>query len=211
MPKYPMGALLLIIILFMAGCGFDTQGQPVAKYRHPRQALLVMDVQADFTGERARMPVDPGEAEQMMGHLNALIDKAPQKGWVVIYIRNVFSKGDRIANLFRNNAAVTGSPGVDFDPRLNVVNQNIFRKNQPDAFSNRNFERFLARQRINELYITGVFADQCVFWTAKGALNRGYKVNYLSDCVAAKTSQDTRHAVAEIRKEGAIIRQSASL
>ena len=175
-----------------------------------RKALLVLDIQEDFTGPKARMPVEAGQAGKMIANVNVLSSGAMRIGMTVIYIKNAFSRFDFIGNIFRNHASIKDSPGSAFDARLIIVGDTIFEKSQPDAFTNRDFERFMANRGIDELYITGVFADQCVLSTSKSAIRRGFKVNYISDAVASTTADDVDRAIAKIRKFGASIRETQS-
>jgi nicotinamidase-related amidase len=142
----------------------------------------------------------------MIERVNAISADFLRDGRSVIYIRNVFPKND-IGNLFRNNAAVEGTEGIRIDPRIVQVSSIVFDKSRPDAFSNRAFERYLIDQRIDELTLCGVFADQCVYWTSAAALQRGYKVRYMINGVAAKNEKTIIHAANSIKGKGAIVFQ----
>ena len=198
----------IIFIFALTGCAFDTQGERIGNYAKPHKALLVLDIQKDFTGDAARMPVETAQAARMIANVNSLIHYFDDNGEPVIYIRNVFPKKDFIANLFRNNAAVENSPGIEFDTRLFMANDHIFDKSEPDAFSNAGLERYLIENNVSELFITGVFADQCVFWTSKGAMNRGYEVNYIKDAVASGSIKRINNAIARIERDGATVRNT---
>lgn len=195
-------SILIIIFIGLQACNFATSGNKIAIYPYPQSALLVMDVQTDFLGSNAKMPVDKNQVGSMIEKINAISNEFKAKGQSIIYIKNVFPKND-IANLFRNNAAVIGSSGVEIDPRIMQLSQVVFEKSQPDAFSNPEFEKYLISNQINELTICGVFADQCVYWTAVAALNRGYKLHYMLNGVAAKDNNDVTKAGKSIQAKGA--------
>jgi len=198
-------AFIAVALLALVGCPSHTKGERIAAYASPNKALLVIDVQEEFTGPDGKMPVDPVQAKRLLPTVNSLIEEAERKGVLVVYVKTVFLKSDRIANWFRNQAGIEGSPALDFDRRLVVVNDKVFVKHESDAFSNAEFEKYLVANRVNELYLTGVFADFCVFYTSRGALQRGYKVNFVRDAVAAKTSDDAAKAADKIGKEGAAV------
>jgi nicotinamidase/pyrazinamidase len=80
---------------------------------------------------------------------------------------------------------------VIVDRRIVKINDNDFAKNRTDAFSNRDLERFLVEQQVEELYLTGVDAAFCVYYTALGALSRGYKVTVVRDAVATRSDMNT--------------------
>jgi nicotinamidase-related amidase len=134
--------VLFFAVLALAGCA--TVGKHIGTYADPRRALLVMDVQKDFTTEGAPMPVDLDMVLPMIMNINTAVSTFQQHGDLVIYVRNVFPKND-IANIYRHNAAVEGSPGIAFDDRLLVVSDRVFDKSKPDAFSNPEFESYLQR------------------------------------------------------------------
>ena len=68
------------------------------------------------------------------------------------------------------------------------INGNDFEKNRTDSFSNRQFEQLLIDRQVGELYLVGVDAAYCVYYTARGALNRGYKVTVVTDAVMSRHS-----------------------
>jgi len=73
------------------------------------------------------------------------------------------------------------------EPRIsrwvNVVNNNDFAKNRTDAFSNRKMEQFLIDHQVDEIFLVGLDAAFCVYYTALGALQRGYRVTVVTDAV----------------------------
>lgn len=150
------------------------------------KAILVLDIQQDFTGDTARMPVHKEQAADMIQALNLLTANAGKKGYEVIYIGNEFSASDPL-NIFRKFAAIKGRPGSNMDPRLHIINSNYFPKSSSNAFSNKALHTFLHEKKITELIITGLFAEACVWQTMKGALKLNYKVSTIANCVASKT------------------------
>jgi nicotinamidase-related amidase len=100
---------------------------------------------------------------------------------------------------------VEGTEGIRIDPRIVQVSSIVFDKSQPDAFSNRAFEKYLIDHQIDELTLCGVFADQCVYSTSAAALQRGYKVRYMINGVAAKNEKTIIRAANSIKGKGAIV------
>jgi nicotinamidase-related amidase len=60
----------------------------------------------------------------------------------------------------------------------------IITKNNYDAFTNPEFEKFLRKNGVESLIITGVFTDGCVLSTICGAFARGYNLIVPRDLVA---------------------------
>jgi nicotinamidase-related amidase len=166
-----------------------------------KEAILILDVQEDFTGEHARMPVSASQASAMIDSLNKLIDHMQGSGTEIIYIGNEFSRWDP-ANLFRNFAAVRGSKGAKLDKRLHVVNNNYFSKHQGNAFTNPRLPDFLQKRGIHSVYIAGLYSEGCVSASVRGAIKTGFNVTVLTDCLASKKDQNKDRAIARFGKKG---------
>lgn len=162
--------------MFMA-----TRGRKIAAYPEPRKALVVLDIQEGYAGTNARPPVTRPPTGGMLFIVNSLIDKAAESGMEVAYIRQVFSN-----NLFVRLHGGRRQGRVIIDRRIKKINENDFEKNRTDAFSSRQFEQYLVDNQVNELYLVGVDAAYCVYYTALGALNRGYKVTVVTDAVQSR-------------------------
>ncbi|MFB9326855.1 cysteine hydrolase family protein [Paenibacillus aurantiacus] len=167
------------------------------------RALLVMDMQRDFIGEDARMPVDPGQTPGLLEHVNALVDDFAQEGSDILYVMNEFSPYDLIGNVFRQQASVAGSAGAELDARVRLAGSLRFAKRRGSAFSNSALAGYLAAAGISELVITGVFAEGCVYRTAKEALRRGFLVTVPHQAVGGRNERTRGRALAKLRRIGA--------
>ena len=168
------------------------------------KALLILDIQNDFTGQHAKFPADQKQVIEIIENINKLTSDTQNNNFVPIYIGNEFSKKDPL-NIFRNFSAITGTDGCKLDGRLNVASSNYFSKNKSSAFVNESLENFLNAHAINELYITGVFAEACVWATVREALKKDYKVSVLSNCVASGTDKKKRRMIERYKKAGAAV------
>lgn len=189
-----------ILILFtMISCGSnDTK---INYYENPQKALLVMDMQIDFIGENAKYPIEADQIDDLINTTNRIIEECHNENYIIIYIRNTFKENDWL-NIFRNNAAIEGTFGAEIDPRINIISENVFNKFLLSAFSKIDFETFLIENQINELFLCGVMADQCVFETAIAAFNRNYKVNYIANAVGSKNTKKIENAKRKLNKKG---------
>lgn len=192
-------ALMMFRSMFVA-----TRGRRIAPYQNPRKALVVLDIQEGYSAADSRRPVTAAPADGVIATVNRLIAMAAESGMEVAYIRQVFS-----SNLFVRLHGGRRVGRVIVDRRVNVINGNDFEKNRTDAFSSRSFERLLIDGRVDTLYLTGVDASYCVYYTALGALNRGYRVVVVTDAVAS------RHDMAEVleryRRKGIGVMTSGEL
>ena len=191
--------LLCLLFLIAVSCS----NKHIANYNNPQKALVIMDMQLDFIGENAKMPIE-NQVEDLIQTVNDIISDYNSEGYKIIYIKNVFSKHD-IANFFRNKAAVEGTTGIDIDPRIKIVSENIFEKKRSSAFSNKKFENYLIQNQINELYITGLMAEGCVYYTVVGGLDRKYTVSYIENAVGTRKMKNLEATKEKLNKKGARI------
>ena len=92
----------------------------------------------------------------------------------IIYVRNEFERVQFLPNLFRNNAAIKGSPGTLLDDRLHVVTDVYFSKKTGSALTNPLLVQYLTKNAIRCLVIVGLFSEGCVLATTTHALKSGY-------------------------------------
>jgi nicotinamidase/pyrazinamidase len=166
-----------------------------------KKALLIIDVQEDFTGEDAKMPVDSKQAQIMIGNLNKIVDSSNEKNLELIYIGNEYSKYD-ILNFFRNFACIKGTDGTKMDKNLHIKSQYYFSKNKGNAFSNPSLIDFLNEHQISQIYISGLYAEACIYATVKGAIKNGFQATILTDCIATKTEKKRVDMIGKYKKLG---------
>jgi nicotinamidase-related amidase len=199
-----MKKLFLVVPLFiiLTGFSFETKGSIIAKYENPKTALLVLDMQEDFLGENAKAPIETEQIPAITAVVNSLIDEFERNGEQIIYIKSEFPK-KAIGNRIRHYAAIEGSPGTIIFGKIRISGNAIFSKKEPDAFSNPEFEKYLIANQINQLVITGVYADQCVLYTTLGALNRKYQVKFVRNGVGDSSGKKVNKACETVKKKGA--------
>ncbi len=194
-----IAGLMMLRSMFMA-----TRGRKIAAYPDPKKALVVLDIQEGYSGTAARQPVTRPPTGGLLFIVNNLIDKAAESGMEVAYIRQVFSN-----NLFVRLHGGRRQGRVIIDRRIKVINENDFEKNRTDAFSSRQFEQFLTDRHVNELFLVGVDAAYCVYYTALGALNRGYKVTVVTDAVLSRKKMGA--VLERYRRKGIAVMTSEEL
>jgi nicotinamidase/pyrazinamidase len=121
---------------------------------------------------------------------------------------------------------VQGSPGAEMSPLLNqaLINNVIFKGSDPDIDSYSAFydnghlketglHAYLRRNGITTLYVTGLAADYCVYYTVKDALLLGYETYLVTDATRGVNlhPDDTQKALADLKDKGAKLISSAEL
>lgn len=174
------------------------------KIETSQKALLLIDIQEDYTGVLAKPPFPYKDSELLIATLNKLIKKSSDKNIIIVYIKHEFEGffGKLLTTFFGHRTAIKGAPGTELDERINILSNNIFTKSMPSAFSNPALEEFLVKHQVNELLITGLDASRCVNATAKGALKRGYNVTIVTDCIATKNPSGLDNLLNQFKKKG---------
>jgi nicotinamidase-related amidase len=197
-----MKDIFLIVPLFaIISCYSLDETIKIGNYDNPQKALLVIDMQIDYIDENGKFPIEKSQISSLIGTVNNIINDFHGNNYQIIYIRNNFRKNN-VKNIFRNFAVVEGTAGAGIDPRINIVSDNIFDKYTPSAFSNKRFENFLINNQINELYLCGVMADECVYETALSAFNSGYIVNYYANAVGSSSIKNIEKAIKKLKNKG---------
>jgi len=166
-----------------------------------------MDLQKDFLdSDGGRMPVDQAGAEAVLLVANGVLSHRILPEALPIVVLNHFPTSARVANYFRNGAAVTGSTGAEIDARLQCSGSaKIITKSRPSAFSNPELEQYLRAHDVHELYVLGVFAEGCVRSTVIEAIKRGYTVHVIANAIATNTAWKKRFALWAMKRAGATI------
>ena len=196
-------AVLAFLFTFALLLG-PTRGTKIQHYTTPKKALLVIDMQEDYIGKTAKAPFPYKNASDLVISVNLCIEKARQLNWNVIYIRQEFDGviGRAITNVFSHGTAKKGQPGTEIDSRINIISDQIFGKPKGDSFSNPDFEKYLVENRIDQLVLCGLDAEFCIYHTAIGAANRGYKVTIVSDAIAMKDQNKLGNMLRKYENKG---------
>lgn len=155
----------------------STKGDSIATYDSPKSALLVLDIQNDTLGIS-----EYGNTDPLMANINTAIQYASNANMEIIYTKQEFTKNP-LNSLISGGMYQADSDGADLYNELSIQSDNIFSKLRTDAFSLEHFENHLIKNEINTLYIVGADASACVYKTALGGINRGYRVIILEDSI----------------------------
>lgn len=200
------------------------------------RALLLIDIQNDFLPGGA-LAVPDGDAiipvvnrlQQQFDLVVATQDWHPpqHKSFASQHTdKNVFEVTDLngLEQVLWPNHCVQGTPGAAFSAELEQQRiEAIFRKGtdpEVDSYSgffdnghrkSTGLGGYLRSKGITEVYLAGLAADYCVYFSAKDALAEGFKVYYLEDAVRAISAEGFDKAKADLRELGAQLIQSHTL
>ncbi len=215
---WSLTGLAVLVVLVVLGvclyCGYclrrlgrPTRGKMIDPVSRPNSALVVIDVQEDFTRNTGKHAYAPQARDLALAAINREISAAREVGMEVIFVRNVFRDWPVILAM-KLSAGGIGTPdreGLKFDRTLDVGSSPVFEKSIGDSFSCPDFEIFLAERKVGRLILTGLDACHCVQLIAKGALARGYDVE-IREPATLTTAPENWAALKEgLRTAGAVL------
>ena len=166
-------------------------------------ALIVVDVQNDFCPGGALAVKD---GDKVIPPLNALVDAFTTSNLPVCFTRD-WHPPDHSS--FRENGGpwpshcVRNSRGAGFHPDLHVPKNALVvsKATEPDkeaysGFQGTELSSTLKRMGVTELFVGGLATDYCVKNTVGDALEEGFLVNVLTDCVRGVNLKRTDSAKA---------------
>ncbi|GAB5435028.1 cysteine hydrolase family protein [Falsiruegeria mediterranea] len=169
-------ACVLYVIWGIRRIGKPTTGPQINLSARTETALLVIDMQVDFT----TLPTwTESDLQQNFAQISASTSNAQHSGMPIIVVRHVFQGwlANLLNGLFNKGRGNKGSDGLGLDPRLSLTPSAEFVKSVGDAFSVPELDRYLAEHNVGHLILTGLDGCHCVNKTAQGARNRGYQVS----------------------------------
>lgn len=199
------------------------------------KALLLIDIQNDFIpgGSLAVPGADEiiaicNELQQKFEVVVATQDWHPKnhKSFAANHTgKNVFEVMDLngLPQVLWPNHCIQGSSGAEFSKELNMNKvEAIFRKGtDPEIDSYSGFydnghrkttalADYLKGKKVTEVYIAGLAADYCVYYTAKDAIQEGFSAYIVEDAVRAIDPEGFEKAKEDIiSKGGKIVNSSA--
>lgn len=188
-----------------------------------RTALVVVDVQNDFTDPSGSLAVRGGE--EVLGPINREIVAARGAGALVVYTQDWHPEH---TPHFRPDGGVWpvhcvgGTWGAELHPDLEVVGGETIRKGVDgrdgySAFSVRDpesgrteptrLERILRDRAIERVVLAGLATDYCVVETVLDARRLGFAAEVVADAIRAVDLEpgDGDRAIERMREAGAVI------
>ena len=178
------------------------------KKKADKSALIVIDVVNSCCHsdcERKDYGITFSKIRDMIPRLNDFIEEFRNKktGKIIFVNLTPWTKDylpQNIQNLYEDPSKEYYNEGSEFELDFYEIKPNksdlIVTKNNYDAFSNPELDRYLKSKGINNLVITGVFTDGCVLATVCGAFRLGYNITLITDLVGT-TDNKTRQALSE--------------
>jgi nicotinamidase-related amidase len=167
-----------------------------------KSILLVIDMQANLLKPgKGGLHVDSLTSKALVENVNNNIRTAASLYIPVAYIQNEWT--NPFVNYFTNNVCKKGAAGTEFDPRLLIVDSLVFHKSVPNSFSNKELLRFIERDSINTIYITGIMVEGCVGSTARNSIKKGFQTILIVPAIGSSSASKLKKGLQDLFKKGA--------
>ncbi|MBC5994494.1 bifunctional nicotinamidase/pyrazinamidase [Pontibacter cellulosilyticus] len=200
------------------------------------KALLLIDIQNDFIpGGALAVP----EGDQIIPLVNQLQQQfdliVATQDWHPAHHKSFASNHENkqpfdvtelhgMEQVLWPDHCIQGTTGAAFAPQLDMHKvEAIFRKGmnpEIDSYSgfydngrlkSTSLTDYLRGKQVQEVYLAGLAADYCVYFSAKDALHEGFKVCFIEDATRPISAEGFEQAKADILSKGGSIIQSSLL
>jgi nicotinamidase/pyrazinamidase len=200
--------VIINLIVFEKNGSVVSKGQPIENYGKQKAALLVIDIQEATTGDVSTNVFFKENSDNLIKNINRITESFKNRNIPSIYIRSEIT--NPLINLL-NSSFAKGSLGSEFDKRMNAGYGVEIVKNREDSFRNNELDNILSFNKINELYIIGLDAAECINATVEAAQNRKYKVNLIEEAILSKSKEMKDSMIAIFKNKGVNVIKMDSL
>lgn len=201
-----IGAIILFIVIVIVNLiivgkngSKISKGKPIEIYSEYNYALLVIDIQEATTGDVSMYPFFKKNSDDLIKNINQIAESLKSQNIPVVYVRSEIT--NPLINLI-NSSYAKGNPGAQYDKRLKIVSNLKVVKKYKDSFRKTNLDSILASNKVNELYIVGLDAAECVNGTVEAAQNRNYRVNLIEEAILSKSGEMKDSMIMNFRGRG---------
>lgn len=165
-----------------------------------KTAVLVIDMLNDFVLEGA--PLEVPATRKMVPLLQDQIEKARKQHMPVIYVCDAHDENDpEFVRMGWPAHALSGTSGGEVIDALKPQPvDTIIQKKSYSAFFATSLHAVLQKHSIAHLLITGCVTNICVLYTAADAVQRGYRVTIVRNCVAGLNANDHEFALRQMKE-----------
>ncbi|HMK54814.1 MAG TPA: cysteine hydrolase family protein [Methanobacteriaceae archaeon] len=136
-----------------------------------KRALLVIDVQNEYF--RGQLPIT--HPSDSLKNILLTMDDALQNNIPIVVIQHTALQKD--SKTFKKGS-------YQWEIHEDVLNRSpdlILEKNLPGSFTGTELEEWLRSRRVDTVVIAGYMTQMCCDTTARQAMHRGFRVEFLSD------------------------------
>ncbi len=164
-----------------------------------RRAFLIIDMLNDFVLQGS--PLEVPDTESIITPIKEQLKIARKNNIPIIYICDSHDHNDQeFIRMGWPPHALAGSKGAQvIDSLKPSPRDTVISKKSYSGFFDTELDRVLKEGNISELLVAGCVTNICVLYTVADAVQRGYKVSVLKDCVAALDQEDHEFALRQMQ------------
>jgi len=164
------------------------------------EALIVVDMQNCFAEDRGLLFIK--QAKEQIPYIKTVIQEFRAAKKPVIFLKVIwdsqtmvppaeYRKYPIVAKSWDSEEGLKrGVWGADYVDELKGLHDHLVDKHAFDGFHDTELDTLLRRLGVDTVYIVGTTANNCVYATALGAFQRGYKIIALKDGISSFTEED---------------------
>jgi len=163
--------------------------------QYTNKFLLVLDIQEYYTGRK----LSDTETVNFIDNVNKVITNTDVDK--VIYIKS----SHKVLNMALSKPFIyvsNDTAAMHFDKNLKIVNDNIFTKDEGDAFSVDDLNIFLEKNNAKEIVIVGLLAEECIYKTSLGGLENHYDIFIVPEAILGKSEKSKNKKIEKLKEKG---------
>jgi nicotinamidase-related amidase len=174
-----------------------------------QQALLVIDLQNDFTRAEGKLPACTAEVDEILPIVNAAVAHWHAHGRPVLVLTTQW--GSWLMRLLTKQSVAPGTRGAALDTRLSAGGAAHLVKPAKSIFTCPELATWLEAHDVTQLVLCGLAAEHCITASTLQALKQGYEVSLLTDAIASYKTGARAEVFRSLSAQGAQLHTQASL
>ena len=157
------------------------------------KCLVILGVEHRYT----QFTNSKESTQEVIDNINSVIEKFnPEK---IMYVYSIHK-----ALYLTKKGPKTGldSIGMIRDERLNIVNDNIFTKEDIDAFKDNNLIQSLQKNNAKDVVLVGFMADYYIKESLLGGKELGYTMYFVSEAIMGKSKKNKEKVFKKLIEKG---------
>ena len=152
------------------------------------KALIVTDMQKEFINKVYNK-------NKLIRNVIKLIDYFQRNNQLIIFTQEYHtSKKDKEFRKWGKHC-LEGTNGVKIINEITNYEHVLVRKKRYSAFFHTRLNRLLRKNKVKEIFITGVFTDYCILGTSLSAYYNNYDVNVISDATSTYNLKEQKESL----------------
>jgi len=143
--------------------------------------------------------IPESEAHEFIDNINKIISRVNPNN--IVYVKTEMI----VASLSFKGITVDTVANLEFCKDLLVVNNNIYIKEDGNAFNNLELAEYFKDKNAKEIIIVGLLAERCVAHTSKGGMELGYQIFIIPDAILGKKQKTKNKAIRKLANIGVSI------